>query len=113
MFFQLQSVRALINDFKDAAFTYKAVHIFFTDSKIVFVCVSVYSILFIIASLISYWNFMKNVVLKHLGNVFINHLFSNLLCETLTVSKYILPQLVQMVSLLRLGDPELPKLSRL
>nr|XP_019949784.1 PREDICTED: syntaxin-binding protein 2 [Paralichthys olivaceus] len=27
-----KSVRALINDFKDAAFTYKAVHIFFTDT---------------------------------------------------------------------------------
>lgn len=28
-----QSVRALINDFKYAASTYKAAHIFFTDSK--------------------------------------------------------------------------------
>uniref|UniRef100_A0A665W9X8 Syntaxin binding protein 2 n=1 Tax=Echeneis naucrates TaxID=173247 RepID=A0A665W9X8_ECHNA len=27
-----KSIRALINDFKDAAFTYKAVHIFFTDT---------------------------------------------------------------------------------
>uniref|UniRef100_A0A8D3D4G9 Syntaxin binding protein 2 n=1 Tax=Scophthalmus maximus TaxID=52904 RepID=A0A8D3D4G9_SCOMX len=38
-----KSVRALISDFKDTTFTYKAVHIFFTDSKIVFVCM--YSIL--------------------------------------------------------------------
>lgn len=38
-FLKFQSVGALINDFKDAAFTYKAVHIFFTDSKIVFMCI--------------------------------------------------------------------------
>ncbi|XP_032394455.1 syntaxin-binding protein 2 isoform X1 [Etheostoma spectabile] len=32
IWFHLQSVRALINDFKDAALTYKAAHIFFTDT---------------------------------------------------------------------------------
>lgn len=31
--FILQSVKALINDFKDTVFTYKAAHIFFTDGK--------------------------------------------------------------------------------
>lgn len=45
-FFPLQSVHALINDFKDSALTYKAVHVFFTDSKIVlsvFLCIYINS----------------------------------------------------------------------
>lgn len=32
-YYASQSIRALINDFKYAASTYKAAHIFFTDSK--------------------------------------------------------------------------------
>uniref|UniRef100_A0A8C9SIN3 Syntaxin binding protein 2 n=1 Tax=Scleropages formosus TaxID=113540 RepID=A0A8C9SIN3_SCLFO len=44
-----KSVNALINDFKDTAFTYKAAHVFFTDKianeiKQIYICICVYSL---------------------------------------------------------------------